>query len=104
VFRSRKGGGTLDKSAVHCVVMAAAERAGLSAEVSAYWLRHAHASHSLDRGAPIHLVQQRLGHASVATTGRDPHARPIDSSARYLGCECGARILSRGFKGSVQPA
>jgi len=29
---------------------------------------HAHASHSLDRGAPIHLVQQTLGPASVATT------------------------------------
>src|SRR4051794_1463476 len=30
----------------------------------------------LDRGAPIHLVQQTLGHASVATTGRYLHARP----------------------------
>ena len=41
--------------------------------------------HALDRGAPIHLVQQTLGHASVATTGRYLHARPSDSSARYLG-------------------
>ncbi len=48
-------------------------------------LRHAHASHSLDRGEPIHLVQQTLGHASVATTGRYLHARPADSSARDLG-------------------
>ena len=85
VFRSRKGGGPLDESAVHRVVKAAAERAGLSAEVSAHWLRHAHASHSLDRGAPIHLVQVTLGHASVATTGCYLHARPTDSSARYLG-------------------
>ena len=85
VFRSRKGGGPLDESAVHRIVKAAAERAGLSAEVSAHWLRHAHASHSLDRGAPIHLVQATLGHASVATTGRYLHARPTDSSARYLG-------------------
>src|SRR5215212_2083367 len=85
VFRSRKGGGPLDESAVHRIVKAAAERAGLSAEVSAHWLRHAHASHSLDRGAPIHLVQATLGHASVATTGRYLHARPTDSSARHLG-------------------
>jgi site-specific recombinase XerD len=84
VFRSRKGG-PLDASQVHRIVKAAAERAGLSGEVSAYRLRHAHASHSLDRGAPIHLVQQTLGHASVATTGRYLHARPTDSSARYLG-------------------
>ena len=84
VFRSRKGG-PLDASQVHRIVKGAAERAGLPAEVSAHWLRHAHASHSLDRGAPIHLVQQTLGHASVATTGRYLHARPTDSSARYLG-------------------
>ena len=84
VFRSREGG-ALDPSQVHRIVKAAAARAGLSADVSAHWLRHAHASHSLDRGAPIHLVQATLGHASVATTGRYLHARPTDSSARYLG-------------------
>ena len=83
VFRSRKGG-ALDPSAVHRVVKAAAERAGLDPAVSAHWLRHAHASHALDRGAPIHLVQATLGHASVATTGRYLHARPSDSSGRYL--------------------
>ena len=84
VFRSRKRG-ALDASQVHRIVKAAAKRAGLPADVSAHWLRHAHASHSLDRGAPIHLVQVTLGHASVATTGRYLHARPTDSSARYLG-------------------
>ncbi|WP_336491143.1 tyrosine-type recombinase/integrase [Methylobacterium nigriterrae] len=84
VFRSRKGG-PLDASAVHRVVKAAASRAGLAPAVSAHWLRHAHASHALDRGAPVHLVQATLGHASVATTGRYLHARPTDSSARYLG-------------------
>ena len=67
------------------MVKAADERAGLGSDLSAHWLRHAHASYSLDRGAPIHLVQQTLGHASVATTGRYLHARPADSSARYLG-------------------
>lgn len=85
VFRSRKGGTAMDVSAIHRVVKDAAARAGLSAAVSAHWLRHAHASHSLDRGAPIHLVSATLGHASVATTGRYAHARPSDSSARYLG-------------------
>ncbi|HMG32742.1 MAG TPA: site-specific integrase [Blastocatellia bacterium] len=50
-----------------------------------HWLRHAHASHSLDRGAPIHLVQTTLGLASVATTGRYLHARPTESSGKYLG-------------------
>lgn len=85
VFRSRKQGACIAKSQAHRIVKAAAARAGLSVEVSAHWLRHAHASHALDRGAPIHLVQATLGHASVATTGRYLHARPTESSARFLG-------------------
>lgn len=85
VFRSRKGGKALGGAALHHIVKGAAKRAGLPANVSAHWLRHAHASHSLDRGAPISLVQATLGHSSVATTGRYLHARPGDSSARYLG-------------------
>jgi site-specific recombinase XerD len=83
VFRSRKGG-ALVPSQVHRVLKQACARAGLPAAVSCHWLRHAHASHALDRGAPVHLVQATLGHASVATTGRYLHARPNDSSARHL--------------------
>lgn len=85
VFRSRKKGAHLDTSQVKRIVTAAAERAGIQGRVSPHWLRHAHASHALDRGCPIHLVQSTLGHASVQTTGRYLHARPDDSSARYLG-------------------
>ena len=83
VFVSQRKG-HLDPSAVHRVVKAAAARAGLSDKVSAHWLRHAHASHALDRKAPIHLIQATLGHSSVATTGRYLHAKPDDSSANYL--------------------
>jgi Site-specific recombinase XerD len=83
VFRSRKGG-HLDESQILRIVRGASKRAGIDALVSPHWLRHAHASHALDRGCPIHLVQATLGHASVATTGRYLHARPSDSSARYL--------------------
>src|SRR6185295_9023148 len=53
-------------------------------KISPHWLRHAHASHALDHGAPIHLVQATLGHTSVATTSAYLHARPGDSSARFL--------------------
>lgn len=83
VFRSRKGG-HLDPVQVHRIVKEAAARAGLPVGFSAHWLRHAHASHSIDRGAPIHLVQATLGHSSVATTGRYLHARPTESSGKYL--------------------
>jgi integrase/recombinase XerD len=83
VFRSRKGG-HLDESQVWRIVRKASKRAGIEKEVSCHWLRHAHASHALDRGAPIHLVQATLGHSSIATTGRYLHARPTDSSSSYL--------------------
>ncbi len=84
VFRSRKGGGPLDTSQVLRIVRAAATRAGIAAKVSPHWLRHSHATHALERQAPIHLVAATLGHSSVATTGKYLHARPSDSSARYL--------------------
>lgn len=84
IFRSRKGGGALDVSQVRRIVYAAAKKAGLAQKVSPHWMRHAHASHALDRTAPVHLVQATLGHASVSTTGRYLHARPSDSSSFYL--------------------
>ncbi len=83
VFRSRKKG-HLDESQVWRIVTTAAERAGIDKNVSCHWFRHAHASHALDRGCPIHLVQATLGHSSVATTGKYLHARPTDSSGNYL--------------------
>lgn len=86
VFRSRKAknGGRLRPLAVLRVVRKAAVRAGIDLAVSPHWFRHAHASHALDRGAPIHLVQATLGHAGIATTGRYLHVRPNDSSGRFL--------------------
>jgi site-specific recombinase XerD len=83
VFASRKGG-ALDPSQVRRIVYDAARKAGMEHKISPHWMRHAHASHALDRAAPIHLVQATLGHASVSTTGRYLHARPSDSSSFYL--------------------
>jgi len=84
VFVSRWGK-AFDRTGINVVVAAAAARAGLEAHhVSPHWLRHAHATHSLDRGAPLLLIQQTLGHASLATTQKYLHAHPEDSSSRFL--------------------
>jgi len=83
IFRSRKGR-HLDPSQVLRIVKAAAKRAGITKAVSPHWMRHAHASHALDRGAPISLVQTTLSHASISTTGKYLHARPTESSASFL--------------------
>jgi integrase/recombinase XerD len=84
VFPSRKGGEPLTDSGIWRIVKAAARRADIEVPVSPHWLRHAHASHALDRGAPIHLVQATLGHASITTTGRYLHARPKESSSKLV--------------------
>jgi integrase/recombinase XerD len=86
VFRSRKRkhGGALRPLAILRIVRQSARRAGVDLPVSPHWFRHAHASHALDHGAPIHLVQATLGHANITTTGRYLHARPNESSSRFL--------------------
>jgi hypothetical protein len=82
---------------VRAIVRHAAEGAGIDSGVSPHWLRHAHASHALDHGAPIHLVQATLGHGSVATTSRYLHARPGDSSARFLALETNRQSFGSAF-------
>lgn len=83
VFTSQKGN-RLSRPRIDAIVREAAARVGIPASVSAHWLRHSHASHALDNGAPAHLVKETLGHASLATTSRYTHARPSDSSGLYL--------------------
>jgi integrase/recombinase XerD len=110
VFRSRQSvsaagrqtAGRLDESQVHRIVEAAAVRAEVEtysdtikrgkragemvtrSRVSPHWLRHAHGSHALRRGADLALVRDTLGHASIETTGRYVHARPNTSSSLFL--------------------
>jgi hypothetical protein len=61
VFASRRSGGHLHSTAIERIVLKAAQRAGVDGKVSPHWLRHSHATHALERGAPIHLVQATLG-------------------------------------------
>ncbi|WP_372492403.1 site-specific tyrosine recombinase XerD [Actinomadura litoris] len=60
-------GGRLSRQGAWMVLRAAADRAGLS-EVSPHTLRHSFATHLLDGGADVRVVQELLGHASVTTT------------------------------------
>ena len=84
VFPSRKGSQPLQVRQLRKIVKDAGSKAGISGDVSPHWLRHSHASHSLDRGAPPQLVKQTLGHESLETLTRYAHARPSDSSGLYL--------------------
>ncbi|MEX0272257.1 tyrosine-type recombinase/integrase [Leptolyngbyaceae cyanobacterium UHCC 1019] len=83
VFKSRSGK-MLDRSQVQRILKSSCAHAEVVAKVSPHWFRHSHASHALERGTPINLVQVTLGHASIATIGIYLHVRPQDSSALYL--------------------
>ena len=61
-------GGRLTRQSAWKAIHAAAERAGLGATVSPHTLRHSFATHLLDGGADVRVVQELLGHASVTTT------------------------------------
>jgi len=61
-------GGRLSRQSAWTVLRAAAERAGLRRQISPHTLRHSFATHLLDGGADVRVVQELLGHASVTTT------------------------------------
>lgn len=84
VFPSRKGGMPLDPRQVNRMMKAAAKKAGINPDVSAHWLRHSHASHSLKRGADVVEVKETLGHANIATTSIYLHSSPEHSSGLKL--------------------
>ncbi|HEX4655002.1 MAG TPA: site-specific tyrosine recombinase XerD [Mycobacteriales bacterium] len=61
-------GGRLSRQSAWTVLRQAAERAGITADVSPHTLRHSFATHLLDGGADVRVVQELLGHASVSST------------------------------------
>ncbi|WP_431806373.1 site-specific tyrosine recombinase XerD [Microbacterium paraoxydans] len=61
-------GAPLSRQSAWLVIRAAAERAQITAEVSPHTLRHSFATHLLQGGADVRVVQELLGHSSVATT------------------------------------
>lgn len=67
VFLNQRGG-RLSRQSAWALLQNAADRAGLKNAVSPHTLRHSFATHMLEGGADVRVVQELLGHASVATT------------------------------------
>jgi len=61
-------GARLSRQHAWLIIREAAERAGIDKEISPHTLRHSFATHLLEGGADVRVVQELLGHASVATT------------------------------------
>lgn len=67
VFLNTRGA-RLSRQAAWAVVRKYGERTGLAAKLSPHVLRHSCATHLLDHGADLRIVQEMLGHASISTT------------------------------------
>lgn len=81
IFVSYRGKPICRRSAWNIVDRASDEAA---CHLSPHWFRHAHTTHALDNGAPIHVVQAGLGHASLTTTSRYVHVRSNQGSSQFL--------------------
>lgn len=81
VFKNQRGGRLTSRGARGIVARMTGEAGN---QISPHFFRHAHATHSLERGAPIHLVQHSLGHANVATTNRYLHVRANQGASQFL--------------------
>lgn len=68
LFINEKQGSRLTRQSAWQIVMKAAEKAGIERDISPHALRHSFATHLLDGGADIRVVQELLGHSSVTTT------------------------------------
>jgi len=55
---------------VRAMIVRLAKRAGIEKRVHPHGLRHSHAAELANEGTPLHVIQQQLGHSSLATTDR----------------------------------
>lgn len=84
VFYSKRHRTKVTVVTVWRVIKELSERADIPFQVSPHILRHTHATHAIEKGVPIHVLKQSLGHRSIKTTELYLHANPDDFSGDNL--------------------
>src|SRR5215831_18604840 len=86
-------GGRISRQSCWTIVRRAGERVGLDAHLSPHVLRHSCATHMLDHGADLRVVQELLGHASISTTQVYTKVSPERLRAAYEAAHPRARAV-----------
>src|SRR3954471_7426611 len=94
VFLNARGG-RISRQACWTIVRNAGARVGLDAHLSPHVLRHSCATHMLDHGADLRVVQELLGHASISTTQVYTKVSPERLRAVYDAAHPRARSVNR---------
>jgi integrase/recombinase XerD len=98
VFLNARGS-RISRQACWTIVRRAGQRAGLGGELSPHVLRHSCATHMLDHGADLRVVQELLGHATISTTQVYTKVSPDRLRAVYDAAHPRARVAPRSGAG-----
>jgi len=82
IFQSRQGGGNITSIQGYRIIKEAGKRVGV--KLSPHYLRHSHATHSLNNGCDLNLLSNNLGHSSLAITATYLHLNQDSGSSQFI--------------------